>query len=374
MKKLMLIGGIISMVLPAMANTNLSDYDLKSGTGNTCSSNLDGYEGFTTGNVTMAPLYVKKCTNGQYYNATADAINDVEAEPANYTWSNGQCLDGSDPISTITSEEECNNAVKYYSLDVCDSVENYEPSEGAHFAKAAEPRVEGGILYSTTPALCPVGYRDGTDGDHSYESNCYKNCITVASQTMEDLKATSAEYSSSKAHYDTQEFQNSNCLVEITGCASGYDPVDLRTWTLNSCSLNDGPTPVESCDWSLVSGENTIGGTLSCSAAGACIATLTGSGEQFVIEDFSDSGYDKCVSECGRNAATAIPVGISTVLNGNVPSAGVYCAAKTVNITYTDYGTDSCEYGSSLSVPAMADKTNENGTYKFIGWTVKTVD
>ena len=70
MKKMLLIGGIISTVLPAMAtDLDLSAYHLVDGVEDTCTG-PEGYSGFTSGSVNMTPLYIQQCAPGSYLNVT----------------------------------------------------------------------------------------------------------------------------------------------------------------------------------------------------------------------------------------------------------------------------------------------------------------
>lgn len=386
MKRLLLIGGIISMVLPAMAeeptpNTDLRGYNLLNGSPSNPGKCLgpDGYDGFKKGNVTMLPLYVETCNPGQYYNAMSDTPINSSTSSAGYTWDNGKCLDANSNVINM-SEEECLAAVKvdYYYVNACAEVPNgwyYTPvtEEGP----TQDPVIENGYLKKTGPEQCPADYRDGSDkypSTNQYSrtaiTDCYRFCgsdegdKTVSSATLNSLKATNAEYTSDREHYQGDDV----CTVKIASCADGFKYVDLSLSSINPTL--DSNTNTWNVTTTVDSKSLVFAGTLEAGADN-CIASVTSVtfGTDARQDTFSITLPD-CSSE---DAKLALKKGIALHYANNVVTDSDFCMPNVVNITWNDVANPgdaaTCVYGGDLNFPTAPEKEN----YTFKGWTVGKV-
>lgn len=386
-KRLLLIGGIISMVLPAMADTDLTSYHLvNDGESATCSG-PEGYTGFEDGSVTMSPLYIKNCAKGQYYDATSE----TPVAASNCTWDGTKCTDfAGNTVAGVTSEADCLAIVDYYSIDACADVQN------GQYNTPGLPQVIDGYLKSTTANDCPVGYNDGSDGDRATEEDCYKYCgteenpTTVASAELSKLHATSATYVRSTAHNNGEE-----CVAQIAadGCVDGYELVDMsdsNSYEMDVCEIghtdNDGKcASAIAPDGELAAGtfftKSTVNhlegaGTLSYDPeTQECSATV--SYLKFYDNVRTDSftinlGKVPQASMCLRTVSTgdAFAEGFVKHYTDGVLTKGMICLAKTVNITWQDVENPgdaaTCTYGGDLNFPDAPTKPN----YTFKGWTV----
>lgn len=399
MKRLMLIGGIISMILPAMADKDLSEYHLLNDeTENTCAG-PDGYTGFESGDVTMAPVFIRNCTNGQYYNATASTA--VSNHPV-WNSEENKCTNPvtDEVIASIDSEEACNNSVlDYYAINACENVESgqYEP--------AAVPTVEltenGFVLKSTTPENCPEGYQDGSDGDRATEQDCYKYCgtgaehTTVSADDLAKLHATNATHLRPILHKE-----DGACVMSIVSgdCAAGYEFVDLSSddsYTMEACELghtdNEGKCPstiaaggaLAAGTWFAKSDTYHLeaSGTISYnSETQECSATVTSVkfhgaeiGDTFVIPLGKTSQEQSCLRT--PSMGNAFAEGFLTHYTDGLYTSGQMCLPKTVNITWKDQNlsadnpANTCTYGGGLTLPESPSKDG----YEFVGWTVGKV-
>lgn len=387
MKRLLLIGGIIAMVLPAMADTDLTSYHLvNAGESATCSG-PEGYTGFEDGSVTMSPLYIKNCDKGQYYNATSE----TPVVASNCTWDGTNCTDfKGNIVAGVTSEADCLAIIDYYSVDACADVQN------GQYSDPGLPQVINGYLKSTTANNCPDGYNDGSDGHRVSAEDCYKFCgtgdnhTTVASAELSKLHATSATYIRSMVHNNGSECV---AVIPVDGCAVGYELVDMsdsNSYEMDICEIGHSGNCVSSIapDGELAAGtfftKSTVNhlegaGTLSYDPeTQECSATV--SYLKFYDNVRTDSftvnlGKVQQASMCLRtvNTGNAFAEGFVKHYTDGVLTTGTICLAKTVNITWQDV-TDpgdaaTCTYGGDLNFPDAPEKPN----YTFRGWTVGKV-
>lgn len=384
-KRLLLIGGIISMVLPAMADTDLTSYHLVNAGESAKCLGPEGYTGFKDGSVTMSPLYVKNCAEGQYYNATSE----TQVATSNCTWDGGKCLDFmGNVVAGIDNETDCVATIDYYSVDACANVES------GQYNTPGAPEIVDGYLKSTTARDCPAEYNAGSDGDRASEEDCYKYCgtgdehTTMSSADMSRLHATSAIYVTPIAHNDGDE-----CFAQISSCATGYELVDMSdsdSYEMDVCEIghtdNEGKCnstiapdgELAAGTWFLQSTANhlEVAGTISFDPeTQECSATLN------YLKFYDNVRTDTFTVNLGKvpqaflclrnyNTINAFTTGVVKHYNGGMMTTGTICLAKTVNITWKDVAEPgdaaTCTYGEDLNFPAKPEKEN----YTFKGWTV----
>ena len=335
MKKMLLIGGIISTVLPAMAtDLDLSDYHLVSGENNTCEGPA-GYTGFTTGTVNMTPLYIQECPAGSYLNITNN---------------------------TTVQQHQTGNTLDYYYVDACTQCVSGQYSPGV-----SNPAPDAnGVLSSTVPGNCSTD----TNGEYTLSdghgrangvpesiNDCYKVCnnSSISNQTLAGLHASAAHYiggdaNTGKAYYGEQ------CTMQIDTCAAGYDLLDLAT---------GGDFETENSAWTLEKSRRSYEGTFSCNDT-AC--SITFGSNTVPVATYADNAT--CLTSCGSQANVA--AAIASVANGGVLTDGTaFCAAKIVDITWTGVADPedaaTCTYGEGLSAPTPDSVPTG---YEFVGWTV----
>ena len=388
MKRLVLIGGIISMILPAMADKDLSGYNLINE--DTQDPTCAGPGGFETGTVTMAPMFVKNCAAGQYYNAAP------ETPVSNHPVWDSDASECKNPVTNatvagISNEADCNNAeLDYYYIIACVNAEN------GYYSAASTPLVENGILRSTTPTQCPVGYRDGSDGDRASETDCYKYCgtgdahTTMSAADLSGMHATNATYLTPTVHNDGSE-----CIASIdpNGCAEGFEYVDLGGDDFSSticelghtgnCTSEIAPNgEIAPGTWFIKSDANHLeaSGTIEYdSNTQECSATL--SYLKFYDNVRTDAftvnlGTADQAGSCLKTSATAqaFYAGVLKHYTDGIMTDGAFCLAKTVNIEWKEVDNPgaaaTCTYGGALTLP---DNPSKDG-YEFVGWTVGEVE
>lgn len=390
MKKMLLIGGIISMVLPAMADTDLSDYHLLNSDDSATCLGPDGYTGFESGDVTMSALYVKNCTAGQYYNATS--ATPVSNHPV---WDGTECKNPvtDETVSGISSAEACAAAVlDYYYIDACANVGN------AQYKPQQDPVVTNGVLQATAPQECSTtGYSDGSDGTKGAATDCYRFCgtgddhLTVSQSTLNTLNATSAQYTSDREHYQGSDA----CTVSIAadGCKSGYTYVNLAG-SANSqfykCDIGEAANCAESNvpDGSIEPGHwvvvNVSGLKVYGSMAfesGTCAATVThvqlGNGNKTAYTFGPiNVGTGTSATDCfSIEAQMALGQGIAAHYTNGIATNYTFCMPNVVNITWNGVANPgdaaTCVYGGDLGFP---EQPTPPAGYSFIGWTVGEVE
>lgn len=359
MKRLMLIGGIISMVLPAMADgLDLSGYHLITDNPSSCESPAGLDLGFEDGSVQMTPLFVNKCDPGYWL----DADN-----------------------ASVLAPGETGNDTEYYVVNACATCAPGKYCEGVQ-----SPNVDSNnVLQSVTAAECPASYQYSdvdTDDEDSTKwvlpkriNDCYKTClnadITDAIRVQVHAKPADGEtayisYSKAKAYYNT------DCLLAIEQCANGYNKIDLKNGTYQYCDIDGVRT--EDCtalgekgNWKITSSgpaeqQQVFTGTFACNDSNACIVTVSGLNISFTLENYDDAA--SCSAGCGQDNDHIIPMKITTNLNNNIPTDGVYCLGRTVEVSWKD-GTpaaNTCVYGGTLDIATPANLEN----YVFKGWAV----
>lgn len=404
MRRLLLIGGIISMVLPAVADTDLTSYHLvNDGDESATCSGPEGYTGFEAGSVTMSPFYVKTCEPGQYYNATDTTpvsnhpvwVEDSE-HPGTFLCKNPVT---GEIISGISSGTDCAAEVlDYYYVNACANV-----GDGRYF-NPGDPYVSPSGYLQSTPDLdigtCPGEYPHSdplSDNDRAAtEADCYKFCgtdnthTTISSADLSKLHATNAIYVTETAHNNGEE-----CVAKIAadGCADGYELVDMSdsdSYEMDVCEI--GHTDNEGKCASAIAPDGEL-------AAGTWFAKSTVNH----LEVSGTIGYDTQTQECSATvnylkfydnvrtdtftinlgtfgAAATCLRNIETInrfangfvkhYTGGIAVAGTICLAKTVNITWQDVenpgNAATCTYGEDLNFPDAPTKPN----YTFKGWTV----
>ncbi len=329
MKKMLLIGGIISTVLPAMAtDLDLSDYHLVDGVGDTCTG-PEGYSGFTSGEVDMTPLYIQQCAPGSYLNVTN---------------------------LTQVAQHTTNDELDYYYIDACTQC-----TTGQYSAGVSNPAPDAnGVLSTTGLQTCPETY-PLSDGTRSSQNDCYKTCNNenITATMKANMKANEVIY----AHSGTAHYGN-DCEMHINSCADGYELLDLAT---------GGIFAIESSAWTLTKSGRSYEGTFSCTD-NVCNAHL---GSSITVP--SSASYDdnaECLASCGseNDWQASIAAAIADAANNNYLTDGTsFCAAKIVNINWAGVADPgdaaTCTYDGALTAP---DAPVVSG-YEFVGWTVGEV-
>lgn len=324
MKKMLLIGGIISTVLPAMAtDLDLSGYHLVDGVEDTCTG-PEGYSGFTSGEVDMTPLYIQQCAPGSYLNVTN---------------------------LTQVAQHTTNDELDYYYIDACTQC-----TTGQYSAGVSNPAPDAnGVLSTTGLGECPQTY-PLSDGTRSSQNDCYKTCSNenITTAMKDNMKASNVTY----AHDGTAHYGN-ECEMHINACAAGYDLIDLAT---------GGTFALNNSAWTLTKSERSYEGTFGCTDD-AC--SITFGNNTVPVATYADNAT--CLTSCGSQANVA--AAIAKVANNNYLTDGTsFCAAKIVNINWAgvsaadaeEAGADTCTYDGALTTPTAPEKAG----YKFVGWTV----
>lgn len=356
MKKMLLIGGIISTVLPAMAtDLDLSGYNLI--TGNTTCTGSD----FADGSVDMTPLYIRECAAGSYINVTNE---------------------------TSVQEHETNNELDYYYVDACSTC-----PDGSYCLGVTDPALVNGALSTTGASQCPTGY-DHSDGTRASDANCYKTCSNsnIDGTLLGTLHASGAYYSSNGSSNDEKAYYGTDCTIHISGCVPGYDSLDLTDGsTLAKCALNEVSCSgdLTAGDVSLSNGRRSYQGTFSCSNAGVCSATIN----KFAVKKSDNSGWFDavdltnsisvtgtdygtevaCQAACGSETGwdALIAAEIADTANGGILTDGTsFCAAKIVDVDWVGKPAGTCTYDGALTAP---EAPVVNG-YEFVGWTLGLQD
>ena len=319
MKKMLLIGGIISTVLPAMAtDLDLSAYHLVDGVGDTCTG-PEGYNGFTSGSVNMTPLYIQECAAGSYLNVTNQ---------------------------TSVQTHQTNEVTDYLYVDACSTCPDNYYCEGV-----LNPAPDAnGVLSSAGATSCPVSH-PLSDGSATSINDCYQSCSeTITDAMMASMKASSVVYTNNgKAYY------NNACTMHINTCADGYELLDLAT---------GGTFAIDNSAWTLTKSGRSYEGTFGCTDS-AC--SITFGTNTVPVATYADNA--ECLASCGSQANVA--AAIADVANNNYLTDGTsFCAAKIVNINWAGVAEPgaaaTCTYDGALTTP---DAPVVSG-YEFVGWTV----
>lgn len=282
MKKLLVTGGVLFSILPAMAtDLSLSDWHLiDSNTENPTCSGPEGYTGFVNGDVTMAPLYIQQCDPGYYLNATSET-QIQEHQDSNedldyyYIQACTQCPAGHS-CAGVSNPTVVNDSLGVMGLGAECSAGTYAAA-GQSSCTACAPgtytnltgqssctNAQAGYYTpnTTSEELCPVGYQDGAAGsgttidacsktvDSTYCNNLdpcsnFNNIVTTGNNAC----STSVNTNNSNIVNGAITYGSGNteplCVVNKT-CKPGYTTTNFYAWlathpeafsaNLSSCS------------------------------------------------------------------------------------------------------------------------------------------
>ena len=273
MKKLLVTGGALFCILPAMAtDLSLSDWHLiDSNTENPTCSGPEGYTGFVNGDVTMAPLYIQQCDPGYYLNATSET-QIQEHQDSNedldyyYIQACTQCPVGHS-CAGVSNPTVVNDSLGVMGLGAECSAGTYAAAgqgsctacaPGTYTAQTGQSsctNAQAGYYTpnTTSEELCPVGYQDGAAGsgttidacskivDSTYCNNLnlcsnFNNIVTTGNNSC----TASVNTNNSSIVTDTNNnnikkvlFGNRStepfCVVNRT-CLPGYSTTNIYAW------------------------------------------------------------------------------------------------------------------------------------------------
>ena len=276
MKKLLVTGGALFCILPAMAtDLSLSDWHLiDSNTENPTCSGPEGYTGFVNGDVTMAPLYIQQCDPGYYLNATSET-QIQEHQDSNedldyyYIQACTQCPVGHS-CAGVSNPTVVNDSLGVMGLGAECSAGTYAAAgqgsctacaPGTYTAQTGQSsctNAQAGYYTpnTTSEELCPVGYQDGAAGSGTTIDACskivdstYCNNLNLCSNfnnivtTGNNACSASVNTNNSSIVTDTNNnnikkvlFGNRGteplCVVNRT-CLPGYSTINMYDWTAN---------------------------------------------------------------------------------------------------------------------------------------------
>ena len=273
MKKLLVTGGALFCILPAMAtDLSLSDWHLiDSNTENPTCSGPEGYTGFVNGDVTMAPLYIQQCDPGYYLNATSET-QIQEHQDSNedldyyYIQACTQCPVGHS-CAGVSNPTVVNDSLGVMGLGAECSAGTYAAAgqgsctacaPGTYTAQTGQSsctNAQAGYYTpnTTSEELCPVGYQDGAAGSGTTIDACsktvdstYCNNLNLCSNfnnivtTGNNACSASVNTNNSSIVTDTNNnnikkvlFGNRGteplCVVNKT-CLPGYTTTNMYAW------------------------------------------------------------------------------------------------------------------------------------------------
>lgn len=266
MKKLLITGGVLFSIMPAMAaDLELPDLIQQNGSGD-CSDETS--DAFYTTPVTMQAVYVTDtCPAGQYFNVGSNA--EIDSTTGQITGASCQnCTDGhycpsainiavnNGVLSTQGLDNLCpagtyadSNRTSLTECDACPAG-TYQTQTGQSSCNNA--RAGYYIVSATqTDVQCPYGYRDGAAGTGTSIDACSKTvdatycanlnpCANFHNIVTSGNSACSTSVNSNNANIvnGALAFGAKNtepvCLANFT-CASGYDTgVNLYQWIIDN--------------------------------------------------------------------------------------------------------------------------------------------
>ena len=423
MKKLLVTGGVLFSVLPAMAtDLSLSDWHLiDSNTVNPTCSGPEGYTGFVNGDVTMAPLYIQQCDPGYYLNATSET-QIQEHQDSNedldyyYIQACTQCPVGHS-CAGVSNPTVVNDSLGVMGLGAECSAGTYAAAgqgsctacaPGTYTAQTGQSsctNAQAGYYTpnTTSEELCPVGYQDGAAGSGTTIDACskivdstYCNNLNLCSNfnnivtTGNNACSASVNTNNSSIVTDTNNnnikkvlFGNRGaeplCVVNKT-CQPGYSTTNIYAW------LAEHPEAVSTSSYCPQNGEDFIDSDhhyVEPTLVSSCTTQEPGTMTWILTNAPMNEAHfvTKC-SETSFNAAdpsTAVTTSVSNTLGG-------YCWVKNIDLPdqpwfvlnyYTQYNDPitRCSQRCGYRVPASQDHllgSIVNGTFTF-GETFATV-
>ena len=253
MKKLLVTGGVLFSILPAMAtDLSLSDWHLiDSNTENPTCSGPEGYTGFVNGDVTMAPLYIQQCDPGYYLNATSET-QIQEHQDSNedldyyYIQACTQCQPGHS-CAGVSHPTVVNDSLGVMGLGAECSAGTYAAT-GQSSCTACAPgtytdqtgqssctNAQAGYYTpnTTSEELCPVGYQDGAAGSGTTIDACSKtiSCPATCSNNVKHTKTCTIDdtLDGTSVAFGSANRLNGSCFEQFT-CEDGYEKQNIYSW------------------------------------------------------------------------------------------------------------------------------------------------
>ena len=252
MKKLLVTGGVLFSILPAMAtDLSLSDWHLiDSNTANPTCSGPEGYTGFVNGDVTMAPLYIQQCDPGYYLNATSET-QIQEHQDSNedldyyYIQACTQCQPGHS-CAGVSHPTVVNDSLGVMGLGAECSAGTYAAT-GQSSCTACAPgtytdqtgqssctNAQAGYYTpnTTSEELCPVGYQDGAAGSGTTIDACSKTVDSTYCNNLDPCSNFNNIVTSGNNACTTSVNSNNANIVNgsVAFGAKNTDPLCLATF------------------------------------------------------------------------------------------------------------------------------------------------
>ncbi len=253
MKKLLVTGGVLFSILPAMAtDLSLSDWHLiDSNTANPTCSGPEGYTGFVNGDVTMAPLYIQQCDPGYYLNATSET-QIQEHQDSNedldyyYIQACTQCPAGHS-CAGVSNPTVVNDSLGVMGLGAECSAGTYATAgqssctacaPGTYTAQTGQSsctNAQAGYYTpnTTSEALCPTGYQDGAAGSGTTIDACSKtiSCPVACSNNVKHTKTCTIDdtLDGTSVAFGSANRLSGSCFEQFT-CDDGYEKRSIYAW------------------------------------------------------------------------------------------------------------------------------------------------
>ena len=252
MKKLLVTGGVLFSILPAMAtDLSLSDWHLiDSNTENPTCSGPEGYTGFVNGDVTMAPLSIQQCDPGYYLNATSET-QIQEHQDSNedldyyYIQACTQCPVGHS-CAGVSNPTVVNDSLGVMGLGAECSAGTYATAgqssctacaPGTYTAQTGQSsctNAQAGYYTpnTTSEELCPTGYQDGVAGSGTTIDACSKTVDSTYCNNLDPCSNFNNIVTSGNNACTTSVNSNNANIVNgsITFGAKNAEPLCLATF------------------------------------------------------------------------------------------------------------------------------------------------
>ncbi|GEM_PF-6006157 len=253
MKKLLITGGVLFSIMPAMAaDLELPDLIQQNGSGD-CSNETS--DAFYTTPVTMQAVYVTDtCPAGQYFNVGSNA--EIDSTTGQITGASCQnCTDGhycpsainiavnNGVLSTQGLDNLCpagtyadSNRTSLTECDACPAG-TYQTQTGQSSCNNA--RAGYYIVSATqTDVQCPYGYRDGVAGTGASIDACSKtvSCPNSCSDNLKHIKTSGNgactidnTVNGTSVAFGSTNRLNGSCFEQFT-CENGYEKRNVYAW------------------------------------------------------------------------------------------------------------------------------------------------
>ncbi len=352
MKKLLITGGVLFSVLPAMGAT-LDIKPIISPEDNGSCSGEDFQGDFTAQNpLQMRAIFVTDtCAAGTYFNVADNAYIDPE--------------DGK---------------IKNASCTTCNST--------GHYCPGGSIEIVNGTVSTQGLGTCPAGYTDGADATSI--NGCSATCsLNDLNYTMDHASSYSLVSGTATYNEDPTLQQFCEKIVAVNGCDAGYTRTSVADIIGDELPTTPGAytasTQNGSTTWTAILGDLTVGGVAHCktsvvdSSKVGCFMRATSLNGHAINGDTLEAAQYNDLTACETGCAQLSDQTVGaffvdqTTADGNRFAKMVgnryFCVANEVNINWGDNINTTCTYGGGFTAPASEPTADEG--YKFVGWKIE---